>query len=267
MARDRLALILESMAANKELKSSHYKIYLCIFSGQQEGRVHNEKSLQEITGMHSRTVQKALKELLETGNIQKASDGSIYLNFKSGFPAIQKGESAAIGTVSPKSDQKSQSVLKQESYNEKHGPGNIEHKTSNEDPSSSDTRVKSSDPKNEDLNQTSKNKKKADKRFKILVDRLFEIYEKETKNKLNPLFGVADGKMIARLLKNLPEESVDVLCASFVNFLRTDDDFDALMITRGPVRYWATRVTAFLPKQKFDVVEGYKNRNRKNKNG
>lgn len=100
--------------------------------------------------------------------------------------------------------------------------------------------------------------KKVDWRFKELVDRLFEIYEKETSSKLNPLFGAADGKMIARLLKNLPEENVTRLCNSFTNFLRTDNDFDAEQINRAPVRYWATRINAFLPKKQFDVVESYR---------
>ncbi|MEE9567617.1 MAG: hypothetical protein V3W17_08985 [Desulfobacteria bacterium] len=247
MARDRIALILESMAANKELKSSHYKVYLCIFSAQQEGRVHNESSLKNITGMHTRTVQKAIKEMLETGNIQKASDGSIYLNFTSGFPAIQKGESAAKGAVRPKTTSKTQSVLYQDTNNTEQETENIEHETHNEKHLNAKQDLRSSVPRNEEL-------KGPDPRFKILVDTLFQVYEKEVGEKLNLMWTIADAAMIKRMLKALPEEKVDRIVSSFKSFLKTDDDFDAEHVRQsGVVRFWSSRYTQYLPEKEVDI--------------
>lgn len=107
-------------------------------------------------------------------------------------------------------------------------------------------------------NKKKETKKRADRRFKVLIDRIFEIYESETGTKLNPVFDITDGAMVKRLLKKLPEESVDRLCESFLFFLRTNNEFDADQIKRKPIRYWATRINVFLQKKQFDVSEGYR---------
>jgi len=158
--------------------------------------------------------------------------------------------------TTPSSD-KSQSITKlriRDIYNKNHD-------------SEDDIRNKTSEIHSYESKNPKEKKKKADERFKELVDRIFIIYEKETRKKLNPLFGAADGKAVKRLLENLPEENVERLCESFLNFLRTDDDFDYKQISRGPVRYWATRVYAFLPERQFDVEEGYRRKHGKKNSG
>ena len=250
MARDRIALILESMAANKELKSSHYKIYLCIFSGIQEGVSHTVESIARVTGMHIRTAQKGVNEMLETGRIVRDENGLILTTFYSGFPAIQKGESAASGDVLMKNPSKTQSVLYQDTKNKKHETENIDHETSNEKHLNVKQDLRSSVPRNEEL-------KGPDPRFKILVDALFETYEKEIGEKLNPLWTGADAAMIKRLLKSLPEEKTERIVVSFKNFITTSDDFDAQHIRQAPVRYWATRLTKWLPEKGVDIKEIY----------
>ena len=156
MARDRLAKILEGMAAKKDLKALHYRIYLCIFSGLQDGVYHNENSLQKITNMHLRTIQKGVKELIETGNLKKDSDGFILLTFWSGFPVkvqkiepsiqkiepVQKGESAAIRSKQPQNDEETQSMLYHESSTKRQDHVNIELETNNKEHGKHDTRVK-----------------------------------------------------------------------------------------------------------------------------
>lgn len=264
MARDRLALILESMAANKELKTSHYKVYLCIFSGLQEGSYQNIESLARITKINPRTLQRTVKELLETGNIQKDSNGFISLTFWSGFPAkVQKIESIQKIESMVKSDKSEQSDDKSEQNDEetqsmylvsktkKQDYVNIELVTDNKKHVKSDTRVMLLDPRNEDL-------MRPDVRFKKLVDLLFIAYEKEIGEKLNPFFTKSDAAMIKRLLKSLPEEKTERLVVSFRNFLKTNDSFDADHIrTTGVVRFWTSRVTKYLPKKEVDIKEIY----------
>lgn len=250
MARDRIALILESMAANKELKSSHYKIYLCIFSGLQEGVSHTVESIARITGMHIRTAQKGVNEMLETGRIVRDENGFILTTFHSGFPSIQKGESAATQAAIPEKHPKTQSVLYQDIKNTEQEIENIEHETHNEKHLNVKQDLRSSVPRNEEL-------KGPDPRFKILVDALFETYEKEVKEKLNPLWTGADAAMIKRLLKSLPEEKTERIVKSFKNFLTTNDDFDIQHIKQAPVRYWATRLTKWLPEKDIDIKAIY----------
>jgi len=97
----------------------------------------------------------------------------------------------------------------------------------------------------------------ADNRFKEVVDGLFDVYEKETKKKLNPIFGGDDAAMIKRLLKNLPEETVDRLVESFRIFLTSPDRFHGTQIGTKPVRYWATRINEFLPEKDVDFKKAY----------
>ena len=265
MARDRLALILESMAANKGLKTPHYKIYLCIFSGLQEGIYHSVESISRLTKIKPRTLQRTIKELLETGNIQKDSNGFISLTFWSGFPAkiqkigsVQKIESVFKGDKSEQGDDKSeqndeetQSMLYHVSNTKKQDHVNIDLETDNKKHVKHDTRVMSLDPRNEDL-------MRPDIRFKKLIDALFVVYEKETKEKLNPFFTKSDAAMIKRLLKSLPEEKTERLVVSFRNFLQTNDGFDADHIrTTGVVRFWTSRFTKYLPKREVDIKKIY----------
>ncbi len=257
MARDRIALILESMAANKELKSSHYKIYLCIFSGLQEGILHTVESIARITGMHIRTAQKGVNEMLETGRIVKDENDLILTTFHSGFPSkvqkiepVQKGHSAANQGEIPEKHSKTQSVLYQDTNNKKHEIENIDHKTSNKKHLNVEQDLRCSVPRYEEL-------KGPDPRFKILVDALFETYEKEIGEKLNPMWTGADAAMIKRLLKSLPEEKTERIVKSFYNFINTSDSFDAQHIRQAPVRYWATRLTKWLPEKDIDIKEIY----------
>lgn len=258
MARDRIALILESMAANKELKSSHYKIYLCIFSGLQEGVLHTVESIAKITGMHIRTAQKGVNEMLETGRIVRDENDLILTTFYSGFPSkvqkiepVQKGESAANQGEIPEKHSKTQSVLYQDTKNKKYEIEDIDHKTSNEKHLNVKQDLRSSVPRNEEL-------KGPDPRFKILVDTLFLVYEKDIGEKLNPLWTIADASMIKRLLKSLPDETPYRIAKSFHSFLQTNDSFDADHVREsGVVRFWASKVTKYLPEKDIDIKEIY----------
>jgi hypothetical protein len=218
-------MILESMAARKDLKGSHYKVYLCMFSGVQEGVFHTEEDLKRLTKMHQRTVQKTVRELIETGNIEKDEDGYLHLSFTSGLPATTQ-------SVSP--DLKSIMNSKKEIH---------------------DT------PKKNILTSSAAC---GPQRHKELVDGLFAVYEKQVGVQLNQLFTNADGAMVKRLLKNMPEVSIKEFLKSFKNFLWTEDEFDAQHVRENPVRFWTSRVVKYLPQKKFDVVEAYKNRKRDN---
>lgn len=225
MARDRLAMILEGMAARKDFNASHYKVYLCLFSGMQDGFSYDESKICKVTGMHKRTVQKTIKELLDTGNIFKTDQGFISVTFKTGLP---------VETQSVRPDLKSIMNSKKEIH---------------------DTPKK---------NIFTSSAACGPQRHKELVDGLFEVYKKQVGVPLNQLFTNADGTMVKRLLKNMPEVSLKDFLRSFKNFLWTDDDFDARHVKENPVRFWASKVIKYLPEKRFDVVEAYKNRKREN---
>jgi hypothetical protein len=218
-------MILESMAARKDLKGSHYKVYLCMFSGVQEGVYHTEEDLKRLTKMHQRTVQKTVRELIETGNIEKDEEGYLHLTFTSGLPATTQ-------SVSP--DLKNIMNSKKEIH---------------------DT------PKKNILTSSAAC---GPQRHKELVDGLFAVYEQQVGVTLNQLFTNADGAMVKRLLKNMPEVSIKEFLKSFRNFLWTEDEFDAQHVKENPVRFWTSRVVKYLPEKRFDVVEAYKNRKRDN---
>lgn len=220
MARDRLALILEGMAARKDFNASHYKVYLCLFSGMQDGFDFNEEKICKVTGMHKRTVQKTVKELLNTGNVFKTDAGFISVTFKTGLPV------------------ETQSVA------------------------NSKTKKEKLDTLNKDVYTSSA--ACGPQRHKELVDGLFAVYEKEVKVPLNQLFTNADGAMVKRLLKNMPEVNIEEFLKSFKNFLWTEDEFDASHVKENPVRFWTSRVVKYLPNKKFDVVKAYQNRKREN---
>ena len=111
----------------------------------------------------------------------------------------------------------------------------------------------------------SKSRMRVDPRFQELVDRLFKTFEKVFKEKMNPLWGKSDGAMVKRMLLSLPEEGVDRLVSSFENFLHTTDPFEIEQVKNKPVRYWATRVTKYLPAKQFDVVAAAKAQQRRNR--
>lgn len=250
MARNRMANIFRGMASNKELKNSHLRVYLVVFAGIQDGFSYNEISLSKETGMHIRTVQKAVSEMIQSGNIVKIDDGFIIPTFDTGIQfiePIQKGESAANRAALPEIPSKTQSVLNQESNNTEQETENIEHETHNEKRLNVKQDLRSSVPRNEEL-------KGPDPRFKILVDTLFQVYEKEVGEKLNLMWTIADAAMIKRMLKALPEEKVDRIVGSFKNFLKTNDDFDAEHIKQsGVVRFWSSRYTQYLPEKEVDI--------------
>ena len=248
MAKNRMANIFKGMAARKELKASHLKVYLVIFAGIQEGVSYDETSIAEITGMHLRTVQKTLAELIQTGNINKAN-GLLMCTFDTGIPY---GPQAAIGAKSylnGKEQAESQSMYSESKilyYVSKDQISDFRNKRSD----THDICLRISDLPKED-------RMGADNRFKEVVDGLFDVYEKETKKKLNPIFGGDDAAMIKRLLKNLPEETVDRLVESFRIFLTSPDRFHGTQIGTKPVRYWATRINEFLPEKDVDFKKAY----------
>lgn len=226
MARDRLAMILESMAARKDLKGSHYKVYLCIFSGIQEGIFHTEEDLRRLTKMHQRTVQKTVRELVETGNVEKDEEGCLHLTFTSGLPATTQSVADLKNIMNSEKKKEILGTLNENVYTSSAACGPQGHKE--------------------------------------LVDGLFAVYEKRVGVPLNQLFTNADGAMVKRLLKNMPEVSLKEFLKSFENFLCTEDEFDADHVKENPVRFWTSRVVKYLPEKKFDVVEAYKNRKREN---
>ena len=90
----------------------------------------------------------------------------------------------------------------------------------------------------------------SDARHRALVDRLFETYQSETGMNLKPVFNGSDGKAIKNLLGALPDIGVEELTESWIGFLRTDDEFHRKHIGQHPVRWWASRVNAFLSGEK-----------------
>lgn len=220
MARDRLAMILEGMAARKDFNASHYKVYLCLFSGMQDGFTFNEEKICKVTGMHKRTVQKTVKELLDTGNIFKTDEGFISVTFKTGLPVESQSVSYLKNIMNRKKEI---------------------HDTLNKNIFTCSAAC-------------------GPQRHKELVDGLFAVYEKKVGVTLNQLFTNADGAMVKRLLKNMPEVSLKEFLKSFENFLLTEDEFDAVHVKENPVRFWTSKVIKYLPDKKFDVAESYKNR-------
>ena len=249
MAHNRLAKILKGMAARKDLKASHLRVYLVIFAGVQEGVSYNEISIAKETGMHLRTVQKTVTELIQSGNIEKCGEGFIRTTFDTG---ITYGPQAAFGA---KSDQNNQDPSETQSM---HQRSYILKYVSRDQ--ISDFRDKRSDIYDVCLRISDLPKEDrmgADNRFKELVDGIFEVYEKEVGKKLNPIFGGDDAAMIKRLLKNLPEESVSRFIESFKIFLTSPDRFHATQVGAKPVRYWATRINEFLPEKDVDFKKAY----------
>ena len=166
MARDRLAVILESMARNKTLKISQYRIYLCLFSRIKEGLECTEEYLSEITGLHYRTIKKQIKVLVDTGNVKRGKNGVIFINFDVGDLSrstqkltpdpLQNAHSADTAKVS---------LLKYIKYkiqevNEKYKMNITISDLQNINPNILDSPIGES--------------KTADPRFKTLVDKLFE---------------------------------------------------------------------------------------------
>jgi len=256
MARDRLAMILERMAAKKELNSSHYKVYLCLFSAIQEGKKLNKNMLSSIIGMSIRNVRRTTKELVETGNIKVNKDGFLSVTFVSGLPA-KTDRSVRFQDKSGRATNKSLSMNLREDIRTKiEELSYVEHKTYKEI-------LLSLNMKSSSFYSKSR-RRKSDPRFKDLVEALFVTYEKEVKEKLNAMWGKSDAAMLKRLLKALPEETVERLRKSFENFLWTKDKFDADHIRKNPVRFWTTVVTEYLPsKDHFDVVENYRKKHGK----
>lgn len=248
MAKNRMANIFKGMAARKELKASHLKVYLVIFAGIQEGVSYDETRIAEITGMHLRTVQKTLADLIQTGNVNK-SNGLLMCTFDTGIPYGPQAAFGAKSNPNGKEQAESQSI---------HSESKILYYVTKDQ--ISDFRNKRSDIHDICLrvyDLPKEDRMGADNRFKELVDGLFEIYEKETKKKLNPIFGGDDAAMIKRLLKNLPEESVARFIESFRVFLTSPDKFHATQIGAKPVRYWATRINEFLPEKDIDFKKAY----------
>jgi len=163
---------------------------------------------------------------------------------------VKSDKFVAGGDKSEQNDEETQSMYLV-SNTKKQDHVNIELETNNKKHVKRDTRVMKLDPRNEDL-------MRPDIRFKKLVDLLFIAYEKEIGEKLNPFFTKSDAAMIKRLLKSLPEEKTERLVVSFQNFLKTNNDFDADHIkVTGVVRFWASRVTKYLPKKEVDIKKIY----------
>lgn len=244
MASNRLAKILKGMAAKKDLKTSHYRIYLCLFSGVQEGVLYTQKSLIKDTGMSVRSVQRTVKELIEAGTISKDEKGIISLTFDPGIGRDRSGASddrfGAARSDSPKSLSipLRSYILCYISPNQISNIRTVKRNTN-------DITLKILDLPKVDLMSP-------DMRFKKVVDGIFEIYEKETGKTLNLLFKASDGAMVKRMLTKLPEESVSRFLLSFKNFVTTTDGFDADHVYQAPVRYWATRATKWMPKKELD---------------
>lgn len=244
MAHNRLAKILKGMAAKKDLKTPHYRVYLCLFAGVQEGVVYTQKSLIEDTGMSLRTVQRTVKELIEVGTLSKDENGCISLTFDPGIGRDRFGASGAnsdhkLGVTSKSLSMHLRSyILYYISPNQISNIRSVKRNTN-------DITLKILDLPKVDLMSP-------DMRFKKVVDGIFEIYETETGKTLNLLFKASDGAMIKRMLTKLPEESISRILLSFKNFVTTTDGFDADQIHQAPVRYWATRATKWMPKKELD---------------
>ena len=259
MARDRLSVILDGMALKKDLKAAHYKVYLSLFSAIQKGTKESKKTLQLATGMTLRTVQRTIKELAATGNLKEGKDGFLSITFWSGLPAKVQENEAEKATQMSRSDAESQSIyLREDIRNKIYELSNMIHISYNEVLSSLKLRAISSI-------SDSKSRMRVDLRFQELVDRLFKTFEKVFKEKMNPLWGKSDGAMVKRMLLSLPEEGVDRLVSSFENFLHTTDPFEIEQVKNKPVRYWATRVTKYLPAKQFDVVAAAKAQQRRSR--
>jgi len=244
MARNRLAKILKGMAARKELKTAHYKIYLCLLAASQDGSGYNKNVLCVETGLSMRTVQRTVKEMLDSGNISQSKDGWLQLTFDPGIGGDRFGASGADSDPNGSTKAKSLSmhlrsyILCYISPNQISNIRTVKRNTN-------DITLKILDLPKVDLMSP-------DMRFKKVVDGIFEIYEKETGKTLNLLFKASDGAMVKRMLTKLPEESISRLLLSFKNFVTTTDGFDADQINQAPVRYWATRATKWLPKKELD---------------
>lgn len=267
MAGERLSFILRGMAAKENLHSSHYKIYLCLFSAIQEGKKHNRNSISAITGMSIRSIRRATKELLKSGNIIEDKEGFLAITFDSGMPKsadivvrlgdkttpknektttyVRSNDCASSATQSMNLREDLRSKIEELCY--------IEHKTYKE--------ILVTLNKRNILSTSSSKRKirKSDPRFKKLVEALFVTYEKEVKERLHSMWDSSDAAMLKKLLKALPDEKVERLQKSFENFLWTKNKFDASQIRKKPVRYWTTVVTQYFPsKNNFDVVESYR---------
>lgn len=244
MARNRLAKILKGMAAKQNLKTPHYRIYLCLFAGVQEDVIYTQKTLSKETGMSLRSVQRTVKELIEAGTISKDEKGCISLTFDPGIGCDRSVASGAISTPNRSSEAKSLSIPLRSYilyYISPNQISNIRTVKRNK----RDITLKILDLPKVDLMSP-------DGRFQKVVDGIFEIYEKETGKTLNLLFKASDGAMIKRMLTKLPEESISRILGSFKNFVTTTNGFDADQIHQAPVRYWATRATKWMPKKELD---------------
>ena len=244
MARNRLAKILKGMAARKELKTAHYKIYLCLLAAAQDGSGYNMNVLSMETGLGIRTIQRAVKEMLDSGNISQSKDGWLQLAFDPGIGRDRFDASGADSGPNGSTEAKSLSmhlrsyILYYISPNQISNIRSVKRNTN-------DITLKILDLPKVDLMSP-------DMRFKKVVDGIFEIYETETGKTLNVLFKASDGAMVKRMLTKLPEESVSRILESFKRFVTTTNGFDADQLHQAPVRYWATRVTKWLPKKELD---------------
>ena len=244
MARNRLAKILKGMAAKQELKTAHYKIYLCLLAAAQDGSGYNINVLSLETGLSLRTIQRAVKEMLDSGNVSQNKDGWLQLAFDPGIGRDRFVASDANSDPNGSSEAQSQSIPLRSyilCYISPNQISNIRTVKRNK----RDITLKILDLPKVDLMSP-------DNRFKKVVDGIFEIYEEEIGKTLNVLFKASDGAMIKRMLDKLPEESVSRILLSFKNFVTTTDGFDADQIHQAPVRYWATRATKWLPKKELD---------------
>ena len=244
MARNRLAKILKGMAAKQDLKTPHYRVYLCLFAGVQEGVSYTQKSITEETGMSLRSVQRTVKELIEVGTISKDEKGLISLTFDPGIGHDRSVASDDRFGASRSDSPKSLSIPLRSyilCYISPNQISNIRTVKRN----TNDITLKILDLPKVDLMSP-------DMRFKKVVDGIFEIYEEEVGKTLNLLFKASDGAMVKRMLTKLPEESISRILESFKNFVTTTNGFDADQIHQAPVRYWATRATKWLPNKELD---------------
>lgn len=251
MANNRLAKILKGMAARKELKTAHYKIYLCLLAAAQDGSGYNMNVLSIETGLNIRTVQRAVKEMLDSGNVSQNKDGWLQLAFDPGIGRDRFVASDSGSARNSDSSSQSLSMSNLRSYIIKYVSRDQISDFRDKKSDTHDVCLRISDLPSEG------DRMGPDNRFKEVVDGLFEVYEKEVGKKLNPIFGGDDAAMIKRLLKNLPEESVSRLVESFKIFLTSPDKFHATQIGTKPVRYWATRINEFLPEKEVDFKKAY----------
>lgn len=257
MAQNRLAKILKGMAGKKELTISHYRIYLCLFAGVQEGTYSTQKSLTEETGMSLRSVQRTIKELIEAGTVSKDKQGMISVTFDSGIGRDTRVVSNTRSGDEPLYPPQSLSIPDLRSYILYYISPNQISNIRTVKRNKRDITLKILDLPKVDLMSP-------DFRFQKVVDGIFTIYEKETGRTLNLLFKAADGAMIKRMLTKLPEESISRLLISFKNFVTTTDGFDADHVHQAPVRYWATRATKWLPRKELDFSKVRDNITREN---